>query len=139
MSTINLSDLKAYLANLNAPAAQQGTLTGPVAGPVSAVPTSALQQYAQQLSDSTFGAGQFPALNQVIQKESSWNPAAANPTSSASGLGQFLTSTSQQYGLGPVAANASPQDQLQAVVKYIQNRYGTPAAAAAHEAQYSWY
>jgi SLT domain-containing protein len=74
-------------------------------------------------------SNQWPSLDQLVSHESSWNPKAENPTSSASGLFQFLDSTSQAYGLGPHAANASVQNQIAAGLQYIRNRYHDPNGA----------
>lgn len=65
---------------------------------------------------------EWNAIQQIVQKESSWNPNAANPTSSARGLFQKMTSIH-----GPV--EPTPAGQAGWGLNYIRSRYGTPTAA----------
>ncbi|MFC9432680.1 transglycosylase SLT domain-containing protein [Nocardia sp. NPDC057030] len=69
---------------------------------------------------------QWNALDQLVEHESSWNPQAQNPTSTAYGLFQFLDTTWATVG-GSKTSDAG----LQALYgrKYIQQRYGDPAHA----------
>ena len=84
---------------------------------------------------ATYGWGlgdQWNALVQLVQKESSWNPNAANPTSSARGLFQKMTSIH-----GPVEATAAGQAMWG--LKYIKDRYGDPVRALAFHNRNNWY
>lgn len=73
-----------------------------------------------------WGVGaQWKALSQLINKESSWDTKAANPTTSARGLFQKMTSLH-----GPVAKTATGQAKWG--LNYIQRRYGTPLNAWNH-------
>lgn len=84
-----------------------------------------------------WGSGaQWNALVRLIQKESSWNPTADNPTSTAFGLFQFLDSTRAAYGIG---MTTNPRTQAVAGLNYIQDRYGSPAAALAFHNRNNWY
>ncbi|QAX94631.1 tape measure protein [Gordonia phage Harambe] len=69
---------------------------------------------------------EWEALNQLIGHESSWNPNAQNPSSTAYGLFQFLDST-----WATVGGTKTSDPYLQAVygARYIKNRYGSPSAA----------
>lgn len=78
---------------------------------------------------------QFRAWDALINAESSWNPSAQNPTSTAFGLGQFLDSTWKSYG----SKTADPALQLQYMAKYIEDRYGTPQKALAFHQNRNWY
>lgn len=70
-----------------------------------------------------WGAGpQWNALSEIIQRESSWNPDAANPSSSARGLFQKMTSLH-----GPV--EGTPEGQARWGLHYIASRYGDPLRA----------
>lgn len=72
-----------------------------------------------------FGWGdgpQWDALSQLIAHESGWNPAAANPSSSARGLFQKLTSVN-----GPLEPTVAGQAQWG--LNYILSRYGSPVNA----------
>lgn len=102
--------------------------------------TPALNQYqsfAQALADTTWGPGQFPYLNLLWQRESGWNPAAANPTSGAFGIPQALPAA-KMASAGPDWAT-SPYTQIIWGIGYIHATYGTPQAAWAHELAYGWY
>lgn len=82
-----------------------------------------------------FGWGQgsqWDALSWLIDHESSWNPLAANPTSSARGLFQKMTSIH-----GPV--EPTPAGQAEWGLNYIRSRYGTPMGAKSHWMQNNWY
>ncbi|MBD8019394.1 aggregation-promoting factor C-terminal-like domain-containing protein [Brevibacterium gallinarum] len=63
------------------------------------------------------------ALDFIVTKESSWNPRAKNPRSTASGLGQFINDNARFY-LGSAPMSKHPVNaQLDAVVRYTQDRY----------------
>jgi hypothetical protein len=72
--------------------------------------------------------GEWKAFDQLIQNESSWDPTAKNPGSTAFGLGQFLDTTAKEYGI-PYGTR-DPMVQLPAIFAYIKNRYhGSPREA----------
>lgn len=68
------------------------------------------------------GGEQWTALYNLIQGESSWNPNAANPTSSARGLFQKLTKLH-----GPLESTI--EGQAQWGLNYIKDKYGNPVSA----------
>jgi TP901 family phage tail tape measure protein len=78
---------------------------------------------------------QWNSLAALIQKESSWNPTAQNPHSTAFGLFQFLDSTWGPYG--PKTSNPSLQTQYG--LKYIRNRYTDPIGAWNFHRSHNWY
>jgi SLT domain-containing protein len=65
---------------------------------------------------------------ELVARESSFNPNAKNPKSSASGLFQFLDGTRKDYGWSGVDWS-DPTHQALAGLKYIKDRYGTPEKA----------
>lgn len=69
---------------------------------------------------------EWEALNQLIGHESSWNPHAANPSSTAYGLFQFLDSTWATVG---GAKTDDPYQQAVYGARYIKNKYQTPSGA----------
>jgi hypothetical protein len=78
------------------------------------------------------------AWRTLVQKESGGNPNARNPSSGAYGLGQFLGSTARQYApYGALSSN--PVKQIQAMAKYIGDRYGSPSSALAFHNRNNWY
>lgn len=113
-------------ANAFAPARDTGPATA--SGPV--------KELAQEMAANRGWGSQWAALDRLVQKESSWNPNAANPTSTARGLFQFLAATRQQYGL---PWPASPAQQINAGLQYISDRYGTPRAALDFHNRNNWY
>src|SRR5690625_2422780 len=91
----------------------------------------------KQVRDVAEGYGwdsgaQWTALSQLINKESSWNPNAANPRSTARGLFQKMTSIH-----GPVESTAAGQAKWG--LNYIKGRYGTPSAALAFHNRHNHY
>jgi hypothetical protein len=79
---------------------------------------------------------QWSALSTLISKESSWNPLADNPTSTAFGLFQFLDSTWRGTGY---ARTSDPRTQALAGMQYIASRYGSPLAALNFHNAHNWY
>ncbi|MDE2103225.1 MAG: hypothetical protein KGL39_38620 [Patescibacteria group bacterium] len=76
-------------------------------------------------------ASEWPYLQKLWTKESGFNAYAVNPTSGAAGIAQSL-------GHGPVALG-KPRPQIAWGLNYIGERYGSPAAAWAHEVEDNWY
>lgn len=70
------------------------------------------------------GGTQWTALYNLIQGESGWNPNAVNPTSSARGLFQKLTSLH-----GPLESTIEGQSEWG--LNYIKGKYGDPITAYA--------
>jgi hypothetical protein len=81
---------------------------------------------------------EWTALEQLWTNESDWNPHAQNPTSTAYGIAQFLDSTWSGYG---TSKTSDPERQIEAGLRYIAARYGTPSNALAfwHRQQPHWY
>jgi hypothetical protein len=80
---------------------------------------------------------QWNALYDVEMAEAGFNMTAQNPTSNAYGLAQFINGPSEyaQYGGNSTTASG----QITVMLNYIAQRYGSPAAAWAHEEAYHWY
>src|SRR5699024_9388144 len=90
-------------------------------------------QVRQVASGFGWGSGaEWSALARIIQKESSWNPNAANPSSSARGLFQKMTSAH-----GPLESTAAGQAKWG--LNYIKGRYGSPSRALAFHNRNNWY
>lgn len=91
------------------------------------------QMYALSLFPR-FGwnSSQLPPLIDTWNRESGWNPDAVNPGSGAYGIPQAL-GKGHPYALGDWVAQILWGEQ------YIKGRYGTPAAAWAHEESAGWY
>ena len=92
---------------------------------------------AQQMAAQRGWTGaEWAALDWIVGKESGWNPAAQNPTSTAFGLFQFLNSTWSSVG---ATKTSDPTAQIAAGLQYIAQRYGTPSAAWAFHQRNNWY
>ena len=103
----------------------------------SGVVDGSVQDVAQQLAAQRGWTGeQWAALDWIVQHESSWNPTAQNPTSTAYGLFQFLDSTWATVG---ASKTSDPSAQIQAGLAYIAQRYGNPLNAQAFWQANGWY
>ncbi len=93
-----------------------------------------------------FGSGDWrgslsPAESWIIQKESSFNPRADNPTSTAFGIWQGLDSTRKAYGrkVGVDPNTVNPWQQLAMFRSYVKDRYGTAEGAQRFWQAKGWY
>ena len=104
----------------------------------SLLPQSDIQKQVQAIaSEYGWGSGeQWEALSWIIQKESSWNPNAQNPKSTAFGLFQHLDMTRKNYNC-PKTSDISTQTHCG--IKYIKARYKTPTGARQFWTQNKWY
>ena len=91
-----------------------------------------------QLMAARYGwtGGQWNDLYALWRRESGWNNLAQNPTSTAFGIPQFLNSTWATVGY-PKSSDSAVQ--IAAGLRYIDQRYGSPANAWAHETRFGWY
>ena len=101
-------------------------------------PQSDVQKQVQAIAgEYGWGTGeQWEALSWIIQKESSWNPNAQNPKSTAYGLFQHLDMTRKNYNC---PKTADVEIQTRCGIKYIQARYKTPTGARQFWTQNKWY
>lgn len=95
-----------------------------------------LKLMVQQMANERNWGQYWPDIDWLVNKESSWNPNAQNPTSTAYGLFQFLNSTWKGTG---IAKTNDPRLQTEAGFKYIASRYGDPSRAVAHHRAKNWY
>lgn len=75
---------------------------------------------------------------ELVARESSFNPSAKNPKSSAAGLFQFLDGTRKNYG-GNSVDWSDPYQQSLKGLQYIKDRYGNPVKALEHWDKKKWY
>jgi membrane-bound lytic murein transglycosylase MltF len=69
---------------------------------------------------------EFHYLDQLVYLESKWDPNAQNPYSTAYGIGQFLDQTWETVGY---EKTDDPYTQIDAMIDYVQGRYGSFEAA----------
>ncbi len=102
-----------------------------------AIPKGPVVEVARRLAAQRGWTGaQWAALSELVSRESSWNPNAQNPTSSAYGLFQFLDSTWASVG---GRKTSDPGKQIAYGLAYIAQRYGTPVGALRFHDAHNWY
>jgi pyruvate/2-oxoglutarate dehydrogenase complex dihydrolipoamide acyltransferase (E2) component len=101
-------------------------------------PSGSPQQIAMSMLGSYgWSSSQFSCLNSLWNEESGWNVYATNPTSGAYGIPQALPA-SKMASAGP-DWQTSAATQIKWGLSYIQETYGSPCAAWAHEEADGWY
>uniref|UniRef100_UPI00406CEE28 lytic transglycosylase domain-containing protein n=1 Tax=Paenibacillus sp. FSL L8-0436 TaxID=2954686 RepID=UPI00406CEE28 len=77
-------------------------------------------------------------LEELVARESSFNPNAKNPKSTAAGLYQFLNGTRKNYG-GNSVDWSDPNQQARKGLQYVIDRYGDPYKALQFWDKNKWY
>lgn len=101
--------------------------------------TGEYQNYAKDLCLNTYGWSEydFECLVKLWNKESGWNPNAHNKSSGAHGIPQSLPASKMASEGNDYYTNG--YTQIRWGLKYIKNRYGTPAKAWQHSQNTGWY
>ncbi|ULT55393.1 hypothetical protein L1999_20135 [Neobacillus drentensis] len=124
-------------AEVNAYTGGNATTTGggtaKVSGPAS------FQTHMQTAIKRGVPAEWAPLLSEIVRRESSYNPYAKNPTSTAYGYGQFLTSTRNNYEKKTGLDYNDPVNQLIMMYQYVKDRYGSPQNALNFWNKNHWY
>lgn len=102
-------------------------------------PQSFKNHLSQALQITGFPSSWIPAVSELIARESTWNPNAKNPKSTAHGYGQFLNSTRRDYEKRYGISYTNPVNQLVLTLYYIRDRYGNPQKALAFHNKNNWY
>jgi hypothetical protein len=84
-----------------------------------------------------FGSDQFSCLESLWEKESGWDPAAENPSSSAFGIPQALPGSKMASAGADWQTN--PATQIEWGLGYIRDSYGSPCSAWGHSEANGWY
>lgn len=140
-----------------------GTVTNPITGSSDSGATGAATAAAGDTSAHNAGAAANQAIARLLaapygwstgqewadlvslwNRESGWSNTAENPSSGAYGIAQALGhGPTNQYPAGaanpPPAGSSSASAQISWGLSYIQERYGSPSAAWAHEQSAGWY
>lgn len=98
-----------------------------------------IQKMAREMVAQVWSPSEFGAFNSLEMQEAGWNPRAENPESGAAGLAQALPPSKYPAGAWPYSGIKSARLQLEWMVNYIRERYGSPAGAWAHEQSAGWY
>ena len=101
-------------------------------------PSGSPRQIAQQmLGHYGWSSGQFSCLSPLWEHESGWKVTAENASSGAYGIPQALPGSQMATAGGDWHTNAATQ--IKWGLTYIQDRYGSPCGAWAHEQSAGWY
>ncbi|NIY68006.1 aggregation-promoting factor C-terminal-like domain-containing protein [Streptomyces malaysiensis] len=92
---------------------------------------------AKGYARSRLSSAQYTCLDNLIRRESGWNPQATNPTSGAYGLMQALPDSKMASAGSDWRTN--PTTQIKWGLSYIQKRYGSPCGAWDFWQANKWY
>ena len=81
---------------------------------------------------------EWQAMDFIISRESSWNPKARNPSSTAAGLPQFIAANQRHYGVWPIV-NQPVDKQLSAFMRYVNDRFGGVVNAESYWRRHNHY
>lgn len=96
-----------------------------------------LQSYARALLAAYGWANQWAAFNDIVMRESGWNPLISNPSSGAYGIPQALPASKMASAGADWRTNGFTQ--LRWMMGYIRQRWGNPANADFNEITQHWY
>jgi hypothetical protein len=99
-------------------------------------PSGPVQAYARKLLAAYGWGSQWGAFNDIVMRESGWNPRAQNP-SGAYGIPQALPAS--KMASAGADWRTDPYTQLRWMMAYIRSRWGSPANADANEIRNHWY
>lgn len=104
-----------------------------VQAPMVIQPVGDVKQLAYALVCSKWGADQWVYVDNIVSRESGWNPYALNTSSGAGGLFQALPYSKVGVPMSDIAG------QMNWGMGYIAGRYGTPANAWNFWLSHHWY
>jgi hypothetical protein len=93
------------------------------------------KEYAKRKVQEKWGIAEFSCLDTIVIRESNWNYRAKNPNSSATGIPQALV---KLHGLGEEFTE-DPYFQVDWMLDYVRNTYGSPCKALAFWDINHWY
>ncbi len=82
-------------------------------------------------------AGQLQCFSNIVERESSWNVHATNPSSGAYGLMQALPGSKMASAGADWKDN--PATQIKWGLQYMNETYGSPCAAWSFWQAHNWY
>jgi membrane-bound lytic murein transglycosylase MltF len=94
------------------------------------------KQYALKRVVKEWSLDEWEAFNKLVQKESSWDNLADNPSSTAFGTMQFLDST---WGSVGCVKTVDQNKQIDCGIKYLKARYNKPSNALQFHNLNGWY
>ncbi|GAA4675609.1 transglycosylase SLT domain-containing protein [Streptomyces chumphonensis] len=91
----------------------------------------------QAMAKQIVGGGQYQCFSNIVQRESTWNYQAENPSSGAYGLVQALPATKMSSAGADWRTN--PATQIKWGLNYMNERYGSPCGAWEFWQANHWY
>ncbi|MFD8595754.1 lytic transglycosylase domain-containing protein [Kitasatospora sp. NPDC059646] len=91
----------------------------------------------QQIAAQIVPAGQLQCFSNIVERESSWNVHATNPSSGAYGLMQALPGSKMASAGADWKDN--PATQIKWGLQYMNETYGSPCAAWSFWQAHNWY
>ncbi|PJE96620.1 transglycosylase domain-containing protein [Streptomyces carminius] len=89
------------------------------------------------MAQQIVGGGQFQCFSNIVERESSWNYRAENPSSGAYGLVQALPASKMSSAGADWRTN--PATQIKWGLNYMNDRYGSPCGAWEFWQANHWY
>ena len=106
------------------------------ASPVSATHYSPAVQAARDYALERIGHTQFRCLDNIVERESHWNPLSHNPSSGAHGIGQAVpASKMRRFGHDYMT---NPVTQMKWLLVYVK-KYGSSCGAWDFWQRAGWY
>jgi hypothetical protein len=131
-----LSDTETVTSAAAAADSSAGTASEPASASASANQADA-KKIATSMGLTSWTTGtEWTDWVKLWDQESGWSTTAQNPTSTAYGIAQFLDTTWATVG---GTKTSDPGLQIKYGIEYIQQRYGSPSLAWAHEVENDWY
>jgi tape measure domain-containing protein len=127
--------MEATRKGLTDKATEYGKTMG-MSGGVPGAANGPVRQMAREILEKMGWGDQWGDLDWLVTRESGWRPTAQNPSSTAYGIFQFLNST---WGTVGATKTSDPLKQIQAGIKYIQQRYGDVRGARRFWERNHWY
>ncbi|MEV6109411.1 transglycosylase SLT domain-containing protein [Streptomyces sp. NPDC051940] len=123
----------------SASAADTGAVAAaPASVKAASLPSAGTPQGNRALADKMIKSdAQFKCFSNIVERESTWNHKATNPSSGAYGLVQALPANKMASAGGDWKTN--PATQIKWGLDYMKDRYGSPCGAWTFWQQNHWY
>ena len=117
------------------PVLQEPMLTTPTQVNIAPVYSGDVWELGHKLCVARFGEAEWIYFNDLVDRESGWNPQATNSSSGAFGLGQALPASK----MSPYGDINNPETQIRWMMDYVAERYNLPSNAIAFHNSHNWY
>jgi hypothetical protein len=115
------------------PAEPSASNPAPAPAPNGVTSAAENKEYAR----SILSAADFACTDQLAVRESGWSTTATNPSSGAYGVAQSLPAS--KYASAGADWKTNGKTQVNWMISYMNERYGSPCAALAHSHAVGWY